>query len=191
MRLFFGFVLLLGVGCLPGGEDDLPGEVIGEFEVQGLMVIQSCGAAVPAEDPLDLEFELRLEDNTRAFYRLVGGNVFAGTVSNNEYAFEASQTWTVLPPDPRVGYVGCTVTQRDTFTFALEEPEDDTTGSGADAEKQDDADLETRLMTLVGTQATDIEPLVGSDCRPAVTAFGGAFQSLPCRIEYALTGTEL
>ena len=67
---------------MPGAEDDLPGEVIGEFEVQGLMVVQSCGAAIPAEDPLDLEFELRLEDNTRAFYRLVGGNTFAGTVSD-------------------------------------------------------------------------------------------------------------
>ena len=187
MRWTLAILLSWTLGCLPGAEDDLPGEVIGEFEVQGLMVVQSCGAAIPAEDPLDLEFELRLEDNTRAFYRLVGGNTFAGTVSDNEYMFQASQTWTVLQPDPRVGYAGCSVTQRDTFTFLLEETEADAT----DGEKQDDSELETRLMTLVGTQATEIEPLVGSDCRPAVAAFGGAFLALPCRIEYALNGTEL
>lgn len=188
MRRPVAILLMLAAGCLPGGDEDLPGEVIGEFEVQGLMVLQSCGAAVPAPDPLDLEFELRLEDNTRAFYRLSGGNTFAGTVSEDEYTFQASQTFTVIEPDARIGYAGCTVTQRDTFTFLLET----STEEDSSVDKQgEDTDLDTRLMTLVGTQATDIEPLQGSDCRPAVTAFGGNFQSLPCRIEYALTGIEL
>lgn len=189
MRWLLGLVSLLGLGCLQPAGADLPGEIVGEFDVQGLMVIQSCGTAVDAPDPVDLEFELRLEENTRAFYRSTAGETFAGTVSNDEYAFEATQTWTAVEPDPRIGYAGCTVTQRDTFVFTLDEPDD--ADADADTEKQDDADLEAQLMTLAGTQATDIEPLDGSDCRPAVAAFGGAFLALPCRVEYALSGTEL
>ena len=182
--------LILLAGCLATGDDDVPGEVIGEFAAQGLMVQQSCGAAVPAQDPIDLEFELRLEAESRAFYRLFGGNVFAGTVSGSEYTFEASQTWSVLEPDARQGFAGCSVTQRDIFTFVLEEPE---TGEqpGDGASEDADEDDETSGMTLVGMQATEIEPLVGSDCRPAVAAFGGAFLALPCRIEYVLSGSEL
>ena len=180
--------MVLAAGCLQTGDDDLPGEVIGEFEAQGLMVQQSCGGAVPAQDPIDLEFELRLENESRAFYRLVGGNVFAGTVSGSEYTCQASQTWTVLEPDARAGFAGCSVTQRDTFSFVLEEPEPT---SESDAEKQSDGETEEPGMTLVGLQATDIEPLAGSDCRPAVASFGGPFLSLPCRIEYVLSGSEL
>lgn len=178
------------LGCLPGaGEEDLPGELVGEFEALGTMVEQSCGAAVPAPDPIDLAFEVRLEESGRAYYHLFGGATFAGTEIRGEYTFQASQSVVVLTPNQFQGFAGCSVTQRDIFTFTLEEPEDVATDE-EDMAAEDPLE-DPPLTTLFGAQVTEIEPVAGSDCRPAIAAFGGTFQSLPCRIEYVLNGSEL
>ncbi|MGB5809466.1 MAG: hypothetical protein WBG86_02985 [Polyangiales bacterium] len=173
------------LGCLPGsGDDDLPGELVGEFEALGTMVEQSCGAAVPAPDPIELAFEVRLEESGRAYYRLFGGQTFAGTETQDEFTFQASQSTVVIQPNQFQGLVGCTITQRDIFRFTLEEPEDDTS-------LEVDEEADPPLTTLIGSQVTEMDPVAGSDCRAALAAFGGTFQALPCRIEYVLTGTEL
>lgn len=38
---------------------------------------------------------------------------------------------------------------------------------------------------------TEIEPIAGSDCSPALSVSGGAFLALPCRVEYVLSGDEI
>jgi hypothetical protein len=110
----------------------------------------------------------------------------------------------VVEPDRFRGYVGCSVTQRDIFTFVVETVD---LGTGADAgvedgdgedagvadastdeESEADAGPEPTLLTLTGSQTTEIVPLAGSDCTPAVAALGGPFLSLPCRVEYVLSG---
>jgi hypothetical protein len=163
------------------------------------MVEQSCGTAIPAPDPLDLDFELRSEFNGRAYWRRLGGSMFAGVEKDGEYSFQVSQSWMVVQPDRFRGYVGCSVTQRDVFTFVVETVElgaeadggvedggvDD---AGTDEESEADAGPEPTLLTLTGSQTTEIVPLTGSDCTPAVAALGGPFLSLPCRVEYVLSG---
>ena len=201
MRWMLLAPLLLLLGCFPPGNDELPGELIGQFEVVGLMVEQSCGAAIPAPDPLDLAFELRVEENGRAFYRQLNGATLAGTASNGEYTFNVSQSWMVVEPDEFRGFAGCSVTQRDIFTFTIEEPEVDPetdagvgeTDAGADEEEVDGGEtaVDPTLVKLTGSQSTDIIPLTGSDCRPAVAALGGPFLALPCRVEYVLTGNGI
>lgn len=211
MRWMLLVLLVLCVGCWPQGDDELPGEVVGQFVAVGLMVEQSCGAGVPAQDPLDLSFELRLEENGRAFYRQPSGATFAGTGSKGVYTFQVSQSWMAVEPDQFRGYSGCTVTQRDIFTFVIEEPEIDpatdggvdmdATDSGVDMDATDDggdteatdggAVVDPALVKLTGSQITDVTPLSGSDCRPAVAAFGGPFLALPCRVEYVLTGNGI
>ncbi len=184
----------MSFGCWPQGGDELPGEVIGQFEAVGLMVEQSCGAGVPAQDPLDLSFELRLEENGRAYYRLPTGTTFAGTGSNGEYTFQVSQSWTVIEPDQFRGFTGCSVTQRDVFAFVVEEPEvDPAVDAGVDVEDVDGGAtlIDPTLVKLTGSQSTDITPLTGSDCSPAVAATGGPFLALPCRVEYVLTGNGI
>jgi hypothetical protein len=179
-----GLLVLVG-GCWDQGQEP-PGEHVGSFEAQGLMVEQSCGEAVPAPDPLDLSFELRSEAAGRAYLQQAGGSLFAGVVRNGgEYSFQVSQSWTVIEPNPFLGYVGCSVTQRDEFAFVVEESTEDTGDDAAEA----DAGVAPTTMTLTGSQTTSIEPVTGSDCTPAVTAGGGPFLSLPCRVEYVLTGT--
>ena len=189
---------LLVLGCWGQGEEP-PGQPIGTFNAVGFMVEQSCGAAIPAPDPLDLEFELRSEFNGRAYWRRLGGSMFAGVEKDGEYRFQVSQSWMVIEPDRFRGFVGCSVTQRDIFTFLVETVEVDieTDGGVADGGVEDggvadggveDAGPAPILLTLTGSQTTEITPLTGSDCTPAVAALGGPFLSLPCRVEYVLSG---
>ena len=190
--MLFGLPWLV-LGCW-GQTEEPPGEAVGTFNAVGFMVEQSCGEAIPAPDPLDLDFELRSESNGRAYWRRLGGSMFAGVEKDGEFTFQVSQSWMVIQPDRFRGYVGCSVTQRDVFTFDVEPVE-----VGADAGVEDggandagsdlDAGTEPNLLTLSGSQTTEIVPIAGSDCTPAVAALGGPFLSLPCRVEYVLTGT--
>jgi len=193
MRWTLLALLVLGFGCW-GQEEDPPGEPVGTFEAVGLMVEQSCGAAIPAPDPLELMFDLRSESNGRAYWRQWGGSLFAGVEKDGEYTFQVSQSWMVVEPDRFRGYVGCSVTQRDVFTFLVDVPEidpEDEMGAqdGLDVDAGVDEGVDPFLITLTGSQTTEIEPLTGSDCTPAVAALGGPFLALPCRVEYVLTGT--
>ena len=180
--------LVLAAACWDQGEEP-PGEPVGSFEATGLMVEQSCGAAIPAPDPLDLTFDLRAEAGGRAYWRRHGGQMFAGVHKDGEYTFTVSQSWMVVEPDRFRGYVGCSVTQRDTFTFVVDEVE--TRAEEEEAMLGADAGVEPALLTLSGSQTTEIAPLSGADCTPAVAALGGPFLSLPCRVEYVLTGSGI
>lgn len=182
-------LLIFVLGCWDQ-EQGPPGELIGTFEARGLMVEQSCGAAVPAPDPLELTFDLRSEPPGRAYYLRRNGPLFAGVEKDGEYRFQVSQSWTVIEPDRFRGYPGCSVTQRDVFTFEIETVDGGIEGdAGVGDSSAADAGSEPSRMSLSGSQTTDIEPLTGSDCTPAVAAAGGPFLSLPCRVGYVLTGS--
>lgn len=195
---------LLVLGCW-GQTDEAPGEPVGTFNAVGFMVEQSCGGAIPAPDPLDLNFELRSESNGRAYWQQLGGAAFAGVEKDGQYTFQVSRSWMVVEPDRFRSYVGCSVTQRDVFTFLVEVVEVDLEGdagvgdagvddagigdAGVDQDGGTDAGVDPTLFTLSGSQTTEIVPLSGSDCTPAVAALGGPFLALPCRVEYVLSGT--
>ncbi len=169
---------------LPQGDEEAPGELVAYFDAAGTIIEQSCGAGVPAQDPLDLTFEVRLEESGRAYWIESSGASFTGTGSNDEYTFQVSQSFMLIPPDSFRGYAGCSVTQRDLMTLTIEERED---VSGAEGDDPADPEDFTRLR-VTGSQVTEVMPLQGSDCRAATLAFGGNFLSMPCRIEYLITG---
>lgn len=177
-----GLCLLVSLaGCWDQGQEP-PGDPVGTFDTEGLLVEQTCGQAIPAADPIQLVFDLRTEPAGRAYWQQVGGSIFAGVQKDGEYSFQVSQSWTVVEPDAFLGYVGCSVTQHDEFRFAVEETDGEAALDG-------DAGVPTSPMTLTGSQITEITPVAGSDCMPAVVAGGGSFLSLPCRVEYVLTGS--
>ncbi len=202
--MLWGLPWLL-LGCW-GQSEEPPGEAVGTFSAVGFMVEQSCGAAIPAPDPLALEFELRSEANGRAYWHRGGGDIFAGVGKDGEYTFQVSQSWMAVQPDRLRGYVGCSVTQRDVFTFLVEPLEVEIeldagvedagiedggvadADAGTDEDPEPDAGVEPTLLTLSGSQTTEITPLAGSDCTPAVVALGGSFLALPCRVAYVLSG---
>ena len=174
--------LILATGCWGQGEEP-PGDPVGVFEASGLMIEQSCGSAVPAPDPLEIDFDLRQEEGGRAYWRQPGGPIYAGVNNGDAYMFSLSQSWTVIEPDRFRGFVGCSVTQRDVFQIELE-PE-------GPKKTADELDTEPVLFTVTGSQVTEITPLAGSDCTPAVAALDGPFLALPCRVEYILNGTGI
>jgi len=197
MRWSLLSLLVLGSACW-GQDEEPPGELVGSFQAVGLMVEQSCGGAIPAPDPLDLQFDLRSESNGRAYWHRWGGAMFAGVEQGGEYTFQAGQSWMVIEPDRFRGYVGCSVTQRDVFTFHVDMPEatvDADAGvaedAGVEADAGADAGVDPTLIAITGSQTTEIVPLTGSDCTPAVAALGGPFLSLPCRVEYVITGNGI
>ena len=196
--ILFGLMALTSA-CW-GEDEEPPGELVGSFQALGLMVEQSCGTAVPAPDPLDLKFDLRSESNGRAYWRLWGGAMFAGLEQNDTYTFQTSQSWMVIEPDRFRGYVGCSVTQRDVFTFEVSVPDvepspdagvEDDAGVDGDAGAADESGIDPTLVLITGSQTTEIVPLTGADCTPAVAALGGPFLSLPCRVEYVLSGNGI
>lgn len=191
MRWSWICALVLIAACW-GGDDERPGQPVGVFEASGLMVEQSCGSAIPAADPLELDFELRNEAGGRAYWQSPGGPLFAGIQNDDEYTFTVSRSWTVIQPDRFRGYVGCSVTQRDTFRVLIDEVADETDQT---EDVTDEAVEETTptpaLYAVSGSQMTEIVPLSGSNCTPAVTALGGPFLALPCRVEYVLTGSGI
>ncbi|MBT8468354.1 MAG: hypothetical protein HKN10_02475 [Myxococcales bacterium] len=191
--------LMALIGACWGEDEEQPGELVGSFQALGLMVEQSCGTAVPAPDPLDLKFDLRSESNGRAYWRLWGGSMFAGIENNGTYTFQTSQSYMVVEPDRFRGYVGCSVTQRDVFTFEVSVPEIEAgmdagvedAGIDGDADAGVDVEVDPALVLITGSQTTEIVPLAGADCTPAVAALGGPFLSLPCRVEYVLNGNGI
>jgi len=184
-------LLLLAFGCPYGQNDDQPGEPVGKFQAEGVLVIQSCGAAIPSPDPIGLDFELRSESNGRAYWHRDPGQTFAGIEEDDTYTFQIGQSWTVVEPDYAQGYAGCSVTQVDVFEFEVETAE---VPPVADAGIEDESGVETRVepkvLTLRGSQITEIVPVSGSDCIPALNIQGG-FYALPCRVEYLLSGTGI
>ncbi|MEJ2338524.1 MAG: bacillithiol biosynthesis BshC [Gemmatimonadales bacterium] len=97
MHRAWPFTLVLLAACF-GGDEEQPGESFGVFEASGLMVEQSCGAAIPAADPIDLAFDLRREDGGRAYWHRIGGPSFAGLYQGDEYTFTVTQSWMVIEP---------------------------------------------------------------------------------------------
>ncbi len=167
---FVTMILVVG-GCWGNGETET-GELVGEFEVGGALVEQTCGDAMDGSDRIEIEFALSTDaDATGRAYMDSSGSVFVGTVDYDEYEFQVSQSWTVSQSS--TGYEGCYVTQHDVFYVLVETPDDAT------------------ARTISGYQMTEIEPIAGSDCSSALSVSGGAFLALPCRVEYVLSGDEI
>ena len=72
------------------------------------------------------------------------------------------------------------------FTFIVEEVETE-----KDEASDADAGAQPALLNLSGSQTTELDPRCGADCTPAGAALGGPFLSLPCRVEYVLTGSGI
>ena len=165
---FITTVLLVG-GSWDNGEPETR-ELVGEFEVGGVLVEQSCGDAMDASERIASDFALSVDvDATGRAYMDSSGSVFVGTVDDDEYEFRVSQNWTVIQAS--TGNEGCYVTQHDVLYVLIEAPDDGT------------------ALTVSGYQMTEFEPIAGSDCFPAVS--GGVFRTLPCRVEYVVSGDEI
>lgn len=170
MRYLLPVVLVSLCGCA-GDDQTLQGEIVGEFEAEGLLSEQTCGDTISSPESIDLDFTLSVdEDQESRVYIELDAGVFSGTRVDGEYVFQVVQTWTVI--EPSGAETGCYVTQEDVLSITLESSDEGAPRSAS------------------GSQTSEFEPVAGSDCTSALTASGGVFLTLPCRVRYVVAGDE-
>ena len=173
--------LILG-GCPPTAE---PGEPIGIFSVEGRLQENACGSsALPAQDPLRFQAELRATD--RIAYWKMGRQYIAGSREGRSFALMTSRSVTLIPPDRAQAITGCAVRQDETIRAELR----DALGDGGVATGPDAGDADFSYGSFGGTNTIEFVPVPGSDCRAALSANGGPWLALPCRVRYDLVGAR-
>lgn len=169
------------VALLPSCSEQLPGEVVGAYDVVWQLEENSCGPAqgyLPA-DGARFAIELRAE-GTRAFWRVPspGPAPREGTYDQGSFRFE-------LGPFPHelgngdAGTAGCTVLQKDVLVGRIEAADESARGdAGQSSRTRLVAELEVTFRSDVNGRCRDVRgPL-------------GPFDAIPCSARYSLLGSQ-
>jgi hypothetical protein len=191
-------VLLLAcpAACTP---PDYPGESRGFYHVVGVLRGNSCGAAVPALNPLVFDVEVR-GDGGQGFWRRASIAPVSGVLrDDNTFEFIVPSRVGVTAPRPEIGDPGCVLDQHERMTGALKgnhtssSTDGAITDSGVDDAGVDAATGESATIDhapkLEGSSVIALSPSAGSSCAGVLVAQGGVFSALPCSVDYALDGT--
>lgn len=155
------WIVLPLAGCM----QELPGELVGSFEVRGLLDSNGCGEqAVPAFESFQVGVEVREDADGRAYWVRDDSPTVQGvaTEAGRVYSFRADGRISTAVPN-------CVLSQVERVSVELAEAKSDTVA-----------------MTLAGENTVDIGATSGSDCRALLAAFGGPFLALPCTLRYTL-----
>ncbi len=192
------------VGCEP----TYPGTALGTYDVVESLTENTCGSGLPALSTVQLEVELRA-DGALGYWRLPRQAVITGSYRDSDGAFEFRTARAVVAWEANAdnGVLGCTVEQREVIrgtavpTTAPDAAVDGSTGDAAmdaaladagapdgDAGNPADAGPSEAPELLVGEHTVEIVPAHGSDCGALLASSGGAFDALPCRARYTLSG---
>lgn len=186
-----------------------PGELVGRYDVMGALMRNECGStALPANDPLSFEVEIRDDQGTGIWYLAEPPSISGSLDAEGAFHFQNNQqTEVVAPgtrtvvdpedpndflrpePDIHVNVAGCQMGILETIDGALRR---DARGDGGiDAPSVDDSGDGEVLADLSATNTIEVSIVAGSDCKASLAANGGPFLQLPCIAEYQLTGTLL
>lgn len=191
--------LLLTVGSAACNPVELPGELVGSYDITGQLVENSCGTgAFPAKNPLEFRVQVRREGDELAQWILdeppgsygsldeTGGFLFerqtrySAIPAHEVHAstYEPSDFWSgtaALPPEAHVGCV-LLITERvqGNLTYM-------TTNAVSDSGVPEPT-------SLAGLNTIELTPAAGSDCRATLIENGGPFPAFPCHVQYDLEG---
>jgi hypothetical protein len=190
-----GASLLILMGCLLGlplsgcPPVDPSGEVVGTYDVTGSLVENSCGsAAFAAQDPIEFVVELRAEGHGPAYWRRPTTGIVSGSHTGDVYRFRTEVPVTLYGPDAEAGTAGCILAQVETIQVAATStPLVDGGVAGGNDLGVPDAGV-AAADVFRGESVIELVPTAGSDCLRAVALAGGPFLTLPCRVEYDLSG---
>src|SRR5262245_27885065 len=85
---------LCAIGCaMP---DELPGELVGAYHIEGALMENACGSdAVPAADPLSFDVEVRVADGS-GLWLAASPPAFPGRLENDgDFQFERQSSFNV------------------------------------------------------------------------------------------------
>ena len=191
---------MLALGACAQGESS-GGNLVGKYAVHGVLVENSCGQGLPTSNPLDFQLEIRESDGV-AYWAPSKSSRNSGSLSDaGAFRFSTSQTTVIKAamqvlaepgdfvsndPDRDLKQTrACAVTTKETITGNLQRWRE-TDGAITESPLRGDAgssdDLTAEHMIEVSASA-------GSDCNPALVAFGGKYNALPCAARYQLRGT--
>jgi len=160
-----------------------PGELVGQYKIVGSLASDTCGPGLGATQALSFDVQLR-DDEGVGYWVFADREPAPGTLdATGKFSFEQRGGWTLVNPNPQLGYNGCRVAQIETIYGTVDLPQGDAGVS--------DGGVSQALGGLIGSNTIDVIPIPGDDCTPALAAQGGPLTTLPCRVTYTITGTRL
>jgi hypothetical protein len=182
------------------------GDLVGDFLVRGVLEANECGAAVPANETIELRVQLRRDGNL-ATWRTPNTAIVHGTHTDGTYAFSFGSVLPVFEADPVLGTPACnldqieridvsaaTTTQGDASVDAgaadgAVDAIDAGVDAGVGASDASVPDASVPTTAIDGRSVLRYRPTAGSGCAPLLAIYGGPFDDLPCEVRYRLYGT--
>ncbi len=150
----------------------LPGTAWGTFSVVGTLGTNTCGSGVGPASPWDFDAELSLDSTTVYLEQTGTTSDLTGTLSGTSTTLTMASTSNVDATDAGEG--ACNLTQAASLALTFDAATSPTSFTG------------TAVYTF--TAATDVS--AATDCTDQLTSSGGSYDTLPCTINYTLTGTK-
>jgi hypothetical protein len=195
--------------------EELPGELVGAYRIDGALMENSCGsAALPAADPLRFDVEIRKHDGGGVWLVASPPGQPGSLADNGDFSFQRESTYDVGAQarrpvelliemdierlsDPeaaqqqgedRTQPCRLGVTERIAGTLLRDSLAEEDGGDGS-AEASAAAEDETRSgnADLIAENEITVR-VAGGDCRASVDDNGGPFERLPCEVRYELEG---
>ena len=175
------------------------GDLVGDFLVRGVLEANECGAAVPANETIELRVQLRRDGNL-ATWRTPNTAIVHGTHTDGTYAFSFGSVLPVFEADPVLGTPACNLDQIERIDVsAVSTTQGDAAvdagavdagagDTGADA-GPGASDASVPTTAIDGRSVLRYRPTAGSGCAPLLAIYGGPFDDLPCEVRYRLYGT--
>jgi hypothetical protein len=217
MRLPLVVLAVAALVFVSACEPSYPGVPLGTYGVVETLDANTCGAGLPVLATVTFDVELRASGAV-GYWRMPASGPIAGSYREADGAFEfrstlATVAWAADLPN---GIAGCTLEQRETIrgtvtpiNVSVDGAVSDATVSDGDAAHEiadagiadassdtaldggngSDAGSSEALELLVGEHTVDIVVVSGSDCAALLTAQGGSFDLMPCRVHYTISGT--
>ncbi len=166
----------------------LSGTSVGQYEVNGELVENTCAEGYPAPETLRFFVELRHDAGVVGYWKLANSPIVEGRVERmTGFRFvEASQV-VAVPADPTMGVTGCTLAREETVEGTLMGEAASDAGIPLDGGAPAVPPGETRFE---GTTTVQVSASRG-DCSALVTTAGGPFPALPCVLRFDLVGEQL
>jgi hypothetical protein len=166
----FGAGAAIAAGCMNTAA--LPGTALGTFSVVGTLGTNTCGSGVGAASPWDFDADLSLDGTTVYLEQTGTTEELTGTLSGTTTTVTMTTTSNVDETDAGLG--PCNLTQGASLALTF-----------------DSATAPTKLTgTAVYTFSAATDVATGTDCTDQLSSNGGAYDTLPCTINYTLTGTK-
>ena len=184
-RLVLPVLLLLPACRAPA----LTGESVGQYEVTGTLMENTCGEGYPAPDTFRFFVEIRHEADLVGYWKLADAPLVSGTVEREgEFRFVERSELVAIPNDPMAGVAGCSLQREETVAGTLL----GATVASSEADVPDGGAPESLPgeQRFEGSTTVVVTPASG-DCAPLLAAAGGPFPVLPCAIRVNLAGEQL